>query len=148
MALFQESLVAVDNPKFPRVYAKWCIDVMLEMHEQSPTYSFIDNIEFWIATHDTDCNTAIKTDLAKMVKRYANTLTQHVVIGYDTKTFSGAEIWVNVKEIAARKTKKDYEMNVIGAFPFTENLSHQLLDNPIPDLTLVLVNFTRPRNYI
>lgn len=148
MALYPEYMIAVDSPKFPRVYSKWAIDTMTAMYAQAPTAEIIERIEYWIGSHDKPINEAIRFDFKKMVSKYKGTEVEHVVLAYNVNTFSLEEIWLHSRQIMRQKRLKDYEILVTSAFSFTLNLDESLLDDCLPDVNLILMNFTAPRSEI
>ena len=146
--LFPEYLIAVDNPIFPRVYARWTMDIMQAMFDQSPSMSIIENLEFWIGTHNKPVEEAIRADFKKMVNKYRGSRTDHVICCYDTTTFSMEEIWLETRQIMRQKRKKDFELRLISAFNLTQAIDVDLLDYQLPDINLILMNFTAAKEYL
>jgi len=148
MALFPEYQISINDPIFPRVYARWTMDIMQAMFDQSPSMSIIENLEFWIGTHNKPIEEAIRVDFKKMVSKYRGTNTDHVILCYDSPTFSMEEIWLETRQIMRQKRQKDFEIRLISAFNLTQTIDIDLLDYQLPDINLILMNFTAAKELI
>jgi hypothetical protein len=83
-----------------------------------------------------------------MLRKYANTGIDVVMLAYGINTFSIAQIQAEIETIQVRKVKSDYILSATSAVSFTANLHTDLLDELIPAVNLVAIQFTRERTYL
>lgn len=146
--LFPEYSVAIDDIRFPQVYSKWCIDIMSVMFNQAPSLDFIDRIEFWIGTHNKPLGQALRSDFKKMVSKYQHSPTEHVILAYGHNTFSLEQIYTEIRQLMAQKRSNNFEIMVTTAFNLTNTIDNRLLDDPLPAINLVLINFTGAKDFL
>jgi hypothetical protein len=146
--MFPDYNISIDDKRFPRVYAKWATDTMMELWKQAPDPYYIEKIEYWIGCHDKTLPEALRSDIKKMLRKYANTGIDVVMLAYGINTFSIAQIQAEIETIQTRKVKNDYILSSTSAVAFTANLHTDLLDELIPAVNLVAIQFTRERTYL
>jgi hypothetical protein len=142
--MFPDYYIQIENPAFPQVYSRWTTNILSCMLNQAPTLNFIEHIDFWIGEHDhQSIDECLKSDFAKMVKKYRSKRVDHVILAYDSELFPLEDLWMGVRRVIDSKVKFQFTAQVTSAFALTNSINNALLDEQLPGLNLVLMNLVK-----
>lgn len=134
--------IAVTDKRFDDTFNDWVFRVFEEMMICGPTDTYIEKISFVMPNTERALN--IQSDVNEAQKTIRNDAINTVYIGYDPTIINGAALMGQMGLISTKKASLDFTFNVISAHQLSWNLNPEILDNGIPFLVFLVVDYVGP----
>lgn len=140
---FPDYMIQIDDRRFVPVLQSWVtnlINVIRNDEFQNHTMQYHEHTEFWVGNHaDITLEESIRRDLRKFTGLYTGSPIHQILIGYDASRGNTDEIRSILSRIGTKRVRNRVRLDVISSVILSAYVDTDLLEYPIPDINLVLL---------